>query len=411
MSKVVAACDGLDDTACAAVDDVLVERVVGMDPARVTTLARKVATRIAADQVAAAAAKNRKDRCVQVTPGPDGTTDWWARLPAGRSAAAWAAIRDLGEEYAGKDPALSLDQARADAFMDLLLTNVTVTTKLTLGIPVITGPDADHARDTAVAEHQAESPATVRPGPPARPTPTPRTPTTAEDADDRSAGRPRWAGDTRRPTGRRPTAVADGGRPTSRPVQARRASGRRSPPAGSAWAGSSPCPRRLISGCEVPGIGFIDADTVEALLTMVPTDIGRALLDARTGTLMESVSTAYRPPKAVTDFVTTRDGSCRMWGCNRPATSCDLDHARPWPNGPTTPTNLAGLCRRHHRLKQRRRWGYHLTPDGTATWTSPSGTTRTTLPDHAALPPPPPPALPARHDTAARAVAVEPPPF
>ena len=128
----------------------------------------------------------------------------------------------------------------------------------------------------------------------------------------------------------------------------------------------------LLSGCEIPGIGFIDADTVEALLTVVPTDIGRALLDARTGTLMESVTTAYRPPKAVTDFVTTRDGTCRMWGCNRPATTCDLDHARPWPNGPTTPTNLAGLCRRHHRLKQRRRWTYHLAPDGTATWTSPT---------------------------------------
>ena len=87
---------------------------------------------------------------------------------------------------------------------------------------------------------------------------------------------------------------------------------------------------------------------------------------------MESVTTAYRPSKAVTDFVTTRDGTCRMWGCNRPATTCDLDHARPWPTGPTTPTNLAGLCRRHHRLKQRRRWSYHLAPDGTATWTSPN---------------------------------------
>ena len=93
----VTACDGLDDAACAAVEDVLVERVVGMDPARITTVARKVATRIAADQVAAATAKNSKDRAVQVTPGPDGTTDWWARLPAGSSAAAWAAIRDLAD--------------------------------------------------------------------------------------------------------------------------------------------------------------------------------------------------------------------------------------------------------------------------------------------------------------------------
>src|SRR6478752_4506069 len=331
--KVVAACDGLDDRACAAVEDVLVQRVVGMDPARITTVARKVATRIAADQVAAATAKNKKDRAVHVTPGPDGTTDWWARLPAGRSAAAWAAIRDLADRYTKKDPNLTLDQARADAFIDLLLTNVTVTAKVTLGIPVITGPEGQTARDTAAAEHPAENP-TTGPG-------------------------TEWV---------RP-AVATGGL------------GR-----GERFSLSA----ALLSGCEIPGIGFIDADTVQALLSVVPTDIGRALLDARTGTLIETLTTAYRPSKAVTDFVTTRDGTCRMWGCTRPATKCDLDHAKPWPNGPTTPTNLGGLCRRHHRLKQRRHWTYHLAPDGTATWTSPSGTTRTTQPDHAALPPPPP---------------------
>src|SRR6478609_8412709 len=56
--KVVAACDGLDPASCAAVEDVLVQRLVGMDPARITTVARKVATRVAADQVAAATAKN-----------------------------------------------------------------------------------------------------------------------------------------------------------------------------------------------------------------------------------------------------------------------------------------------------------------------------------------------------------------
>src|SRR6478736_4796279 len=163
--KVVAACDGLDPASCAAVEDVLVQRVVGMDPARITTVARKVATRIAADQVAAATAKNKKDRAVQVSPGPDGTTDWWARLPAGRSAAAWAAIRDLADRYTKKDPTLTLDQARADAFIDLLLTNVTVTAKVTLGMPVITGPEGQTARAAALAEHAAESPTTGPAGP------------------------------------------------------------------------------------------------------------------------------------------------------------------------------------------------------------------------------------------------------
>ena len=38
--KVVSVCDGLDEQACAAVEAVLVDRLVGMDPARVTTVAR-----------------------------------------------------------------------------------------------------------------------------------------------------------------------------------------------------------------------------------------------------------------------------------------------------------------------------------------------------------------------------------
>ena len=344
--KVITACDGLDQAACAAVEAVLVERIVGMDPARITTVARKVATRIAADQVTAATAKNRKDRLVQVSPGPDGTTDWWARLPADTSAAAWAAVRDLAEHYATKDPDLTVDQARADALVDLLLTNVTITTHLTLGIPVITGPDADTARDTAITQHAAENPATG-------------------DVDAAGDGLPA-------------TAATDPG--WTRPAF------------GTGGCGLGPdfsLSAALISGCEIPGIGYIDADTIEALLTLVPTDIGRALIDARTGTLLETATTAYRPPRTLTHFVTTRDGTCRMWGCPRPATTCDLDHATPWPHGPTTPTNLGGLCRRHHRLKQRRRWTYQLAPDGTATWTSPTGTKRITSPDFTALPPPP----------------------
>ncbi|HET6968887.1 MAG TPA: HNH endonuclease signature motif containing protein, partial [Ornithinibacter sp.] len=101
-------------------------------------------------------------------------------------------------------------------------------------------------------------------------------------------------------------------------------------------------------------------------------------------------SAAYRPPKSITEFVATRDGTCRMWGCARSAVRCDTDHARPWPRGATSPKNLADLCRRHHRFKQRGRWAYRIGPDGTVTWTSPTGKQRTTLTDHAVWPPPPP---------------------
>ena len=153
--------------------------------------------------------------------------------------------------------------------------------------------------------------------------------------------------------------------------------------------GSAFSVRAALDGCELPGVGWVDADTVEVLLNTVPLEVGRALLDARTGAVLETTTSAYRPPRDVRAFVTTRDGTCRMWGCDRPALACDLDHARPWPTGPTSPRNLAALCRRHHRLKQRRRWVYRLDPDGTVTWTSPSGRRRTTEPCQVAWPPPP----------------------
>jgi hypothetical protein len=425
--KVVTACDGLDDAACAAVEAVLADRLVGMDPARVTTVARRVATRIAADQVAAAQTRNRKDRLVQVTPGPDGSTDWWARLPAARSAAAWAAVRDLGDQYATQDPDLTLDQARADALMDLLLTNVTVNATVTLGIPVLTGPDADTAREAAAVIHAAESVGTDG----VRPTIEPvqvhvghaAAALAATGEDETATTGLRTAGaDT--PS----TPVADGQNDSAADEHAHAKA--ENAPAGTdscdpGWVrpafatgglgsgGGFSLSAALLSGCEIPGVGWVDAQTVETLLSVVPTDIGRALLDARTGTLMESVNNAYRPSKNVTDFVTTRDGTCRMWGCTRPSRRCDIDHARPWPNGPTTPANLGGLCRRHHRLKQRRRWTYRLDPDGTATWTSPTGTKRITHPDHATIPPPPPPKPTAASATPPRTavLADDPPPF
>ena len=381
-----------------------------MDPARVTTLARRVATRIAADQVAAAAAKNKRDRYVQVSPGPDGTADWWARLPAARSAAAWAAINDLADQYASKDPDLTLDQARADAFIDLLLTNVTITTKLTLGIPILTGPDADTARNAALTAHDHDHENLAGQG--HRPGATHQV-GHGETVGTQATVTDPASGATTAPTDTIPAAADDTTSATcTAPASSDPGTGWVRPAVGTGGLGSGAkfsLSAALISGCEVPGIGFIDAATIETLLTIVPTDIGRALLDARTGTLIESVTTAYRPPKPLTDFVTTRDGTCRMWGCPRPARRCDLDHARPWPNGPTSPTNLAGLCRRHHRLKQRRRWTYHLDPDGTATWTSPTGKERITHPDHALLPPPPAPAEPIT--CTAELVADDPPPF
>lgn len=46
-----------------------------------------------------------------------------------------------------------------------------------------------------------------------------------------------------------------------------------------------------------------------------------------------------------------RDGVCQAPGCMVPSERCDIDHRKPFPEGPTGATNLGPLCRRHHIFK------------------------------------------------------------
>ena len=52
-----------------------------------------------------------------------------------------------------------------------------------------------------------------------------------------------------------------------------------------------------------------------------------------------------------------------------------------WPFGPTHPSNLKCLCRKHHLLKTFwSGWSDQQRPDGTVEWTAPSGRSYTTRP-------------------------------
>jgi hypothetical protein len=75
----------------------------------------------------------------------------------------------------------------------------------------------------------------------------------------------------------------------------------------------------------------------------------------------------------LSDFVIARDRTCRMPGCNRTAGTCDLDHAIPWPLGPTDAANLHCLCSRHHHLKHEAGWSVSRASDGMTIWVSPIG--------------------------------------
>lgn len=68
-------------------------------------------------------------------------------------------------------------------------------------------------------------------------------------------------------------------------------------------------------------------------------------------------------PQRLRDAVAFRDRTCRAEGCSVPAKHSDLDHRIPWPEGPTSGTNLQARCRRHHRMKSH---GYLHPPDPVA---------------------------------------------
>ncbi len=90
----------------------------------------------------------------------------------------------------------------------------------------------------------------------------------------------------------------------------------------------------------------------------------------------------YRPSTALDEFVRCRDMTCRFPGCDKPAEFCDVDHTIAYDaGGPTHPSNLKCVCRKHHLVKTFwRGWRDRQLPDGTVIWTTPAGTTYTTHP-------------------------------
>ena len=90
----------------------------------------------------------------------------------------------------------------------------------------------------------------------------------------------------------------------------------------------------------------------------------------------------YRPGARLDRFLRARDRRCRFPGCRaRVPRGGELDHDRPYPDGPTSAANLAGYCTPHHRGKhQAPGWRHELAPDGTLTVTTPTGLVAVTTP-------------------------------
>ena len=131
----------------------------------------------------------------------------------------------------------------------------------------------------------------------------------------------------------------------------------------------APIPPAVIAGGPVLPAELL-ADVVEAGAKVRP--LRRPADDPAPG---------YRPSRAQDEWVRMRDLTCRAPGCDRPAVAADVDHTVPWPAGPTHPSNTKCYCRFHHLVKTF--WpGFAdwQDPDGTVTWTTPTGHSYTTYP-------------------------------
>src|SRR4051794_5607473 len=85
---------------------------------------------------------------------------------------------------------------------------------------------------------------------------------------------------------------------------------------------------------------------------------------------------SYTPSPRLAEVVRLRDRTCVFPWCQRPARSCDLDHIVPFDDaGETSVSNLACLCRLHHRMKTHGGWNYAMVEPGVFLWRSPKGHT------------------------------------
>jgi hypothetical protein len=109
---------------------------------------------------------------------------------------------------------------------------------------------------------------------------------------------------------------------------------------------------------EVAGFGPVPAGVARELACE---GRWRAWVTDAAGAITATGTRGYVPSATLARLIRAREPRCRFPGCHQPATRCDLDHAVPWPHGPTAPENLGPLCRRHHNLKTHTPWA--LDPD------------------------------------------------
>ena len=339
---------------CAEVADRIGERLGTEAGGALRRRTRRVLASVDADLVRRKAERARAERSLRRSAFSPGVDEWSAKVPVEESRTAWSVVDGLARSYVLDGKCAGIEQARADALMDLIHARATgeVTVHLTV-------PASAVAREAAAAE-------------------------AARDEGARSDG----------DGGRRAAElvpVTGFGMPGVTHVRASWVASvaqRRQGPRGGATepapAGDAGAPSAPKSTASFHVVACHDTSGALASLPMSaerPARRFRSLPAPGGGSRAGSRDSGrYRPPQWMIDFVKARDGQCRFPGCAISARFCDVDHVVPWPVGATDPTNLVCLCRRHHRIKQRPRWRSRLDADGALVWTDPTGHLSTTVP-------------------------------
>jgi hypothetical protein len=121
------------------------------------------------------------------------------------------------------------------------------------------------------------------------------------------------------------------------------------------------------------GYGPIDIATAKKLAACAPS-LYRILTDPITGTILDIDRTTLRIPADMRRWLEIRDETCIFPGCGKRARHCEIDHTTDRQYGGITKvTNLAHMCKKHHRGKHHTLWEPEHMPDGSIRWTSPTG--------------------------------------
>jgi hypothetical protein len=367
--------DELDDASVATAEAVVAELIARADAAggwvqSAGPLRRRAASTLARIDASLAQARRERERARRgLTRRVESSAldRWDGVYPIEQARLAWEAVDVRAREILRAGQADTLAQARADAHLQLLLAQVTATIHLHPTVPakaLVAGgvqPGLAGAADMATSERLGGEAQTERLGGLAR-----------TECFGGVAQTERLGGVA--PTDHRGDAEIRG------------FGGAQSVQVDRDWLTQALADGRAVVAAPVT------CDPVTGAALVAPEGLTNARrprrLDGVTGTTGVTGTPAatedqYRPSNALRALIELRDGTCRFPGCHIAAKFCDLDHVRPWPDGPTSAENLMALCRRHHRLKQRPAWRVALAANGVATWRYPDGRVRTTDPvDH-----------------------------